>query len=91
MCIRDSSGTPARGKDGSLAEWSAWTNEPGTKKLMLLDSGAGMGNRMVSTSLTYEDIAEQLASDERFDPEAKCKLARRMFEPELSNGLCIDN
>ena len=85
------SGTPARGKDGSLAEWSAWTNEPGTKKLMLLDSGAGMGNRMVSTSLTYEDIAEQLASDERFDPEAKCKLARRMFEPELSNGLCIDN
>ena len=50
-----------------------------------------MGNRMVSTSLTYEDIAQQLASDERFDPEAKCKLARRMFEPELSNGLCIDN
>ena len=65
--------------------------EPGAKKLMLLDSGARMGNRMVSTSLTYEDIAQQLASDERFDPEAKCKLARRMFEPKLSNGLCIDN
>ena len=85
------SGTPARGKDESLAEWSAWTNESGAKKLMLLDSGAGMGNRMVSTSLTYEDIAGQLAADDRFDSEAKCKLARRMFEPELSNGLCIDN
>ncbi len=85
------SGNPARGKDGSLAEWTAWTNEPESEKLMLLDSGVGMGNRMVSTLLTYEDIAEQLASDERFDPEARCKLARRMFEPELSNGLCIDN
>ena len=61
------------------------------RKLMLLDSGAGMGSWMVSTSLTYEDIAQQLASDERFAPEAKCKLARRMFEPELSNGLCSDN
>ena len=57
----------------------------------MLDNESGMGNRMVSISLTYEDIAGQLASDERFDPEAKCKLARRMFEPELSNGLCIDN
>ena len=89
------SGSPAQGRDGNLAEWTVWTNEPESKKLMLLDSVGGMsnrmGNRMVSTLLTYEDIAEQLASDERFDPEARCKLARRMFEPELSNGLCIDN
>ncbi len=86
------SGSPARGRDRSLAEWTAWTNEFEPKKLMLLDSGgAGMGNRMVSTLLTFEDIAEQLASDERFDPEARCNLAQRMFEAELFNGLCIDN
>ena len=85
------SGSPARGQDGSLAEWTAWTNEFESKKLMLLDSGADMGNRMVSTLLTFEDIAEQLNSDERFDPEARCNLARRMFDAELFNGLCIDN
>ena len=85
------SGNPGRGRQGDLVDWSAWTNDSSSPKLMLLDSSLGSGTRMVSAMTTYESIAERLAEDDRFDEESGCRLARRMFDNGLSDRVCEPN
>ena len=85
------SGNPGRGRQGDLVDWSAWTNDSSSPKLMLLDSSLGSGTRMVSAMTTYESIAERLAEDDRFDEESGCRLARRMFDTDLSDRVCEPN
>ena len=82
------SGSPGRGRQGDLIDWTVWTNEFSSPKLMLLDSSLSLGTRMVSAMTTYESIAEQLAADDRFEDEARCRLARRMFDIDLSDRVC---
>ena len=85
------SGSPGRGRQGDLVDWTAWTNDSSSPKLMLLDSSLGSGTRMVSAMTTYESIAERLAEDDRFDEESGCRLARRMFDTDLSDRVCEPN
>jgi len=82
------SDSPGRGRQGDLVDWTAWTNDSSSPKLMLLDSSLGSGTRMVSAMTTYESIAERLAEDDRFDEESGCRLARRMFDNGLSDRVC---
>jgi len=37
---------------------------------------------------TYESIADRLAADDRFDEKSRCRLARRMFDTDLSDRVC---
>ena len=83
------SGSPGTGRQGDLLDWIAWTNELEAPKLMLLDSRMSSGTRMVPTMTTYETIGEKLAKDNRFDEEARCRLARRMFDSDLSDQVCL--
>ena len=85
------SDNPGRGRQGDLVDWTAWTNDISSPKLMLLDSSLGSGTRMVSAMTTYESIAERLAEDDRFDDESGCRLARRMFDTDLSDRVCGPN
>ncbi len=83
------SGNPGTGRQGDLVEWRAWTNDASSPKLMLLDSRMSLGARMVPTMTTYESIAEKLQTDNRFDEEASCRLARRMFDADLTDRVCM--
>jgi hypothetical protein len=73
------SGAPGRGRGGDLAEWSAWAQRPEqTASLMLLDSEAGGGVRMVAETVSAAEIVSQVASDARFpDDESRCAFLRR--------------
>ncbi|MEE2662794.1 MAG: carboxylesterase family protein [Myxococcota bacterium] len=72
-------GAPGRGRAGDLPEWSAWAQRPDeTPSLMLLDSEAGGGVRMVAETVSAPDIVSQVASDARFpDDGARCAFLRR--------------
>lgn len=75
-------GTPGRGRTGSLTEWRPWApSDASSDRLLLLDTVAGGGIRMVNLQLTRKSLQERLSSDPAFaqDAEARCALYVRMF------------
>ena len=56
------SGSPNRGRDGKLPEWSAWDPAQGASKLMILDTPAGGGLRMSSLEVTKQEVLTEAAS-----------------------------
>lgn len=87
-------GSPARGVMGDLAEWTAWDESRAeAPRLMVLDSEADGGVRMVAESVTKESVIAQVAADERFGDDAeRCALLRTarsgyILEADLE-GLC---
>ena len=72
-------GAPGRGRGGDLPEWTAWDeSSDDAPRLMLLDSEAGGGVRMVAESVNAATIVSQVASDERFpDDRSRCAFLRR--------------
>jgi para-nitrobenzyl esterase len=68
-------GSPGRGGDGSLTEWTAWDTNPGAPKYMILDSDAGGGIRMSPASLTTKSVLAALDADPRLAaPRDKCAV-----------------
>jgi len=72
------SGRPGTGRAGELPEWTAWAPDPETTaSLMLLDSEAGGGLRMVAETVDGASIAADIAADARFpDDAARCAYLR---------------
>jgi para-nitrobenzyl esterase len=71
-------GSPGRGRHGDLPEWRRWTTF--YPNLMLLDTEADGGPRMVKEPMTVTMIKERLAQDQQFpDVRARCKLYVRLF------------
>jgi para-nitrobenzyl esterase len=64
-------GTPARGRDGQLTEWSA------APQFMVLDTEAGGGARMSDATLSEENVLSTLQADARLaTPETRCAALR---------------
>ena len=72
-------GAPGQGRAGDLPEWTAWAQQPdASPSLMLLDSEAGGGVRMVAETVDAAEIVNQVASDARFpDDRTRCAFLRR--------------
>ncbi len=72
-------GMPGHGKSGALPEWQRWSPEAGTKKLMVFDTSADGGTRMIRHEATTAGLELRLATDPALDPRERCLLHARMF------------
>ena len=75
-------GDPGRGRAGDLPLWSPWSDAGGeAETLLVLDTQAGGGVRMVSGSVSAESLAGELSDDSRLDHREKCELLREGMAP----------
>ena len=76
------SGTPGRGRDGSLPEWSAWDpSSPAAAKFIVFDTAAGGGIRMSAETVTGQSLAAALAADTRLQtPLERCRIYRELAD-----------
>jgi para-nitrobenzyl esterase len=58
-------GTPGRGSDGTLTEWTAWTARPNGAQYMVLDTDAGGGTRLSQEVVTDESVLAAVDADKR--------------------------
>jgi para-nitrobenzyl esterase len=71
-------GTPGRGRSGALPLWQPW-NTPGPN-LMLLDTAADGGLRMVNEPMTVSMLKQRIAKDTAFpDLRTRCALHVQLF------------
>jgi para-nitrobenzyl esterase len=71
-------GDPGRGRNGMLPQWQSW-NSSGPN-LMLLDTAAGGGLRMVREPMTVAMLKQRLAQDTGIpDLRTRCRLHVQMF------------
>lgn len=56
-------GAPGRGVDGRQPEWKSWTNAPDADRLMVFDSTADSGVRMIKGQESGERIVRDLMAD----------------------------
>ena len=69
------SGSPSRGSDGSLVEWTAWDANPNGAKFMIFDADAGGGTRMSSDAVTLDSVLAALDADARLAaPQDRCAV-----------------
>lgn len=72
------SGTPGRGGNGELLEWRAWT--PTGANLMLLDTAAGGGLRMVDQPMTAAMLQQRVVNDDSItELETRCAVYAELF------------
>ncbi len=55
-------GSPGRGRDGTLPDWRAW----GEGEYMVLNSSSGGGIRMSDETVTKSSVIKQIVNDRRF-------------------------
>lgn len=71
-------GAPGRGRNGVLPQWLPWNNSG--PNLMLLDTAAGGGVRMVREPMTVAMLKQRLAQDTGIpDLRTRCRLHVQMF------------
>jgi para-nitrobenzyl esterase len=71
-------GNPGRGRSGTLPLWRPWSDEG--PNLMLLDTAAGGGLRMVREPMTIAILKQRLAEDSGFaDLRERCALYVELF------------
>ncbi len=72
------SGSPGRGRKGDLPEWKRWTTF--YPNLMLLDTEAGGGPRMVKEPMTVAMLKKRIAEDPHLpDQQSRCALHAELF------------
>lgn len=71
-------GDPGRGREGDLPRWEAWNNSDAN--LMVLDTEAGGGLRMVNEPMTIAMLKERVARDPHIpDIHSRCTMFAAMF------------
>lgn len=60
------SGTPGRGRSGSLTEWMPWNPSPGAGKFIVFDGEADGGIRMDPDAITFEVLKRRILVDRSF-------------------------
>jgi para-nitrobenzyl esterase len=71
-------GMPGRGRNGMLPQWQPWTSAG--PNLLLLDTAAGGGVRMVREPMTVDLLKQRLAQDSGIpDLRTRCRLHVQMF------------
>jgi para-nitrobenzyl esterase len=84
------SGAPGRGTEGDLPAWRPWSASPGIASLLVLDTEADGGIRMVKERVTRRAVVSRLARDERFEDMAeRCAVYAEMARREM--GLSRDD
>ncbi len=81
-------GDPGRGPDGSLPQWNAWTNA-GAPNLMVFDTEAGGGVRMIADLESPARVAADLFADQALENDAiKCRVfaATAFWNDELDGA-----
>lgn len=77
-------GAPGRGTDGNLPEWKAWTNAPAAPALMVFDSPAGGGARMIPGGETPQGVIADLMADTSLKTDARrCEVLMRSTRDRL--------
>lgn len=72
-------GSPDRGRDGDLPEWTAWS-ESITENMMILDTDAGGGLRMTKQPMTTAMLKQRVAQDTAItDKRSRCALYAALF------------
>lgn len=72
------SGDPGSGRRAELPAWTAWGQTD--KNLMLLDTEAEGGPRMVADTLTAADLMQRVREDTAFaDEQARCAMFAELF------------
>jgi len=82
-------GSPGRGRDGSLLEWKPWdSSSASAERLMIFDTTAGGGTRMSSEELTLNALTERLSQDPAFKdkPVERCKQFAQMLQFLVGTG-----
>lgn len=74
-------GSPERGLGGTQPEWRRWAPDRDALKLMVFDTAADGGTRMISHETSVDELERRLAADTAFDadPHERCALYARMF------------
>ncbi len=72
-------GDPARGREGDLPAWSAWDDQPGAHKYLILDTPGGGGVRMGSEPVTPESVIAAVDADPRLTSQRdRCFVYREL-------------
>jgi para-nitrobenzyl esterase len=71
------SGNPGKGSRGDQTEWKAWSND--SNNLMLLDTDADGGLRMVNEPMTVAMLKQRVAEDSFLDQNQKCAHFSELF------------
>lgn len=81
-------GNPGRGSEESAPQWHAWSEQG--EHLMLLDTIADGGARMIEDRLTVDRLKQRLLDDDLLDHEQKCEMYRRTFLTGFSANFAFD-
>ncbi len=75
-------GAPGRGRDHTLAEWTAWDSSgPASPKFMIFDTPADGGVRMSSDTLTAASVLAAVDNDPRLPTQRdKCMIYRDLAQ-----------
>ncbi len=72
-------GSPNRGRNGDLPEWTPWNNVAGEPKFMVLDSPAGGGLKLSSEAVTRASVIAAIDADFRLPAQRdKCGIYRAL-------------
>ncbi|GJJ04390.1 hypothetical protein RugamoR64_49280 [Duganella rhizosphaerae] len=74
-------GEPGSGPAGALPEWWRWSGDASAARLMVFDTSADGGTRMVAHENSLAKLKAELARDPALhdDPRERCELYGRMF------------
>lgn len=72
------SGSPGRGREGTLPEWSAWGTAGG--RFLVLDTPGDGGIRMSSDTMRSADVIDRLGGSPLLAQSERCGLFRDLFE-----------
>jgi len=81
-------GDPGRGSDESAPRWHSWSEEG--DHLILLDTNADGGVRMIEDRLTIDRLKQRLLDDELLDHEQRCEMYRKTFLTGFSANFGFD-
>jgi para-nitrobenzyl esterase len=81
-------GQPGRGPRGTLPEWTPWHPDPARPRLMVFDTSADGGTRMVAHDSSLAKLKATLAQDPALhgDPRERAELYGRMFLWSIFGG-----
>ena len=81
-------GDPGRGSDESAPRWHSWSEEG--DHLILLDTNADGGVRMIEDRMTIDRLKQRLLDDDFLDQEQKCEMYRKTFLTSFSANFGFD-
>jgi len=73
-------GTPGRGRSGKEVLWKPWDNRKGEENLIVFDTTEDKGIRMVSETMTHQDIKKRFLADTSYaSQEEYCRMYVELF------------